>query len=145
MKFNAETERSVVVVPNQLFVSISTHISSSSRFGVAFAAAPLRPTQERSRAARYQVSPDLQHVLFAFEVKAVSSIDITPTPLSSVVPPPQNSDLFVSTDLPALLRGQVHYLQPRDAVRTTSVGVGVSFSDFVLSLDAFSCSLSELG
>ena len=29
------------------------------------------PIQDRSRAAKYQVSPDLQHVLFAFEVKLV--------------------------------------------------------------------------
>uniref|UniRef100_A0A671YZ24 Dipeptidyl-peptidase 6b n=1 Tax=Sparus aurata TaxID=8175 RepID=A0A671YZ24_SPAAU len=29
------------------------------------------PIQDRSRAAKYQVSPDLQHVLFAFEVKLI--------------------------------------------------------------------------
>uniref|UniRef100_A0A3Q4HNX0 Dipeptidyl-peptidase 6b n=1 Tax=Neolamprologus brichardi TaxID=32507 RepID=A0A3Q4HNX0_NEOBR len=31
----------------------------------------LYPIQDRSRAAKYQVSPDMQHVLFAFEVKPV--------------------------------------------------------------------------
>uniref|UniRef100_A0A672HID5 Dipeptidyl-peptidase 6b n=1 Tax=Salarias fasciatus TaxID=181472 RepID=A0A672HID5_SALFA len=33
-----------------------------------------RAVQDRSRAARYQVSPDLEHVLFAFEVKPVRKI-----------------------------------------------------------------------
>lgn len=31
------------------------------------------PIQKRCRATKYQVSPDLRHVLFAFEVKPVSS------------------------------------------------------------------------
>lgn len=31
--------------------------------------------------------------------------------------------LFVSADLPTLLRGQVHYIQPRDTVRTSLCGV----------------------
>lgn len=39
------------------------------------------PNQERSRAAKYQVSPDLQHVLFAFDVKAVSGGAARPPPL----------------------------------------------------------------
>lgn len=38
------------------------------------------PNQERSRAAKYQVSPDLQHVLFAFDVKAVSGGAARPPP-----------------------------------------------------------------
>uniref|UniRef100_A0A672HIU4 Dipeptidyl-peptidase 6b n=1 Tax=Salarias fasciatus TaxID=181472 RepID=A0A672HIU4_SALFA len=43
IRLNADTKEQRVIVPNQLF--------------------------DRSRAARYQVSPDLEHVLFAFEVK----------------------------------------------------------------------------
>lgn len=82
------------------------------------------PIQDRSRAAKYQVSPDMQHVLFAFEVKPVRN-------------PPSATQrtvsfclkvfffltvmLFVSADLPVLLCGQVHYLQPCDTVRPTSV------------------------
>uniref|UniRef100_A0A3B4TY43 Dipeptidyl-peptidase 6b n=1 Tax=Seriola dumerili TaxID=41447 RepID=A0A3B4TY43_SERDU len=45
VKLNADTKNSVVIVPNQLF--------------------------DRSRAAMYQVSPDMEHVLFAFEVKPI--------------------------------------------------------------------------
>ncbi|XP_056247928.1 dipeptidyl aminopeptidase-like protein 6 isoform X3 [Seriola aureovittata] len=45
VKLNADTKDSVVIVPNQLF--------------------------DRSRAAMYQVSPDMEHVLFAFEVKPI--------------------------------------------------------------------------
>eukprot|EP00064_Thunnus_orientalis_P001733 superscaffoldBa00000120_g1736 len=44
-RLNVDTKESVVVVPNQLF--------------------------ERSRATKYQVSPDMQHVLLAFEVKPI--------------------------------------------------------------------------
>lgn len=35
------------------------------------------PIQDRSRAGRYQVSPDMQHVLFAFEVKLVRKLFIS--------------------------------------------------------------------
>uniref|UniRef100_H3DCP5 Dipeptidyl-peptidase 6b n=1 Tax=Tetraodon nigroviridis TaxID=99883 RepID=H3DCP5_TETNG len=45
VKFNVDTERRDVIVPNQWF--------------------------KRCRATKYQVSPDLQHVLFAFEVKPI--------------------------------------------------------------------------
>uniref|UniRef100_A0A7N8X0A4 Dipeptidyl-peptidase 6b n=1 Tax=Mastacembelus armatus TaxID=205130 RepID=A0A7N8X0A4_9TELE len=45
VKLNVDTTERTVIVPNQLF--------------------------DRSRAANYQVSPDMQHVLFAFEVKPV--------------------------------------------------------------------------
>ncbi|XP_060940676.1 dipeptidyl aminopeptidase-like protein 6 [Limanda limanda] len=45
MKLNADTNEEIVVVPNQLF--------------------------DRSKAAKYQVSPDMLHVLFAFDVKPI--------------------------------------------------------------------------
>ncbi|KAM9844637.1 A-type potassium channel modulatory protein DPP6-like [Aulostomus maculatus] len=45
VRLNVNTQEKAVIVPNQLF--------------------------ERSRATRYQVSPDMQHVLFAFEVKLI--------------------------------------------------------------------------
>ncbi|KAM8726933.1 A-type potassium channel modulatory protein DPP6-like isoform 2-T2 [Acanthopagrus schlegelii] len=45
VKLNVDTKETTVIVPSQLF--------------------------DRSRAAKYQVSPDLQHVLFAFEVKLI--------------------------------------------------------------------------
>nr|XP_061794901.1 dipeptidyl aminopeptidase-like protein 6 [Nerophis lumbriciformis] len=45
VKLNVDTEEKRVVVPNQMF--------------------------ERSKAARYQVSPDLQQVLFAFDLKLI--------------------------------------------------------------------------
>uniref|UniRef100_UPI0037E9B1F4 dipeptidyl-peptidase 6 n=1 Tax=Semicossyphus pulcher TaxID=241346 RepID=UPI0037E9B1F4 len=45
VRFNADTKQGTVIVPHQLF--------------------------DRSRAAKYQVSPDMQHVLFAFEVKPI--------------------------------------------------------------------------
>ncbi|XP_058499708.1 dipeptidyl aminopeptidase-like protein 6 isoform X3 [Solea solea] len=45
VRFNVDMEERTVIVPNQLF--------------------------ERSRAAKYQVSPDMKHVLFAFDVKPI--------------------------------------------------------------------------
>uniref|UniRef100_A0A8D3BFP8 Dipeptidyl-peptidase 6b n=1 Tax=Scophthalmus maximus TaxID=52904 RepID=A0A8D3BFP8_SCOMX len=45
VKLNADTKETTVIVPYQLF--------------------------DRSRAAKYQVSPDMQHVLFAFDVKPI--------------------------------------------------------------------------
>ncbi|XP_019959382.2 A-type potassium channel modulatory protein DPP6-like isoform X2 [Paralichthys olivaceus] len=45
VKINVDTKERTVVVPNQLF--------------------------DRSKAAKYQVSPDMQHVLFAFDVKPI--------------------------------------------------------------------------
>uniref|UniRef100_A0A3Q1I5L8 Uncharacterized protein n=1 Tax=Anabas testudineus TaxID=64144 RepID=A0A3Q1I5L8_ANATE len=45
VKLNVDTTEKTIIVPNQLF--------------------------DRSRAAKYQVSPDMQHVLFAFEVKPI--------------------------------------------------------------------------
>ncbi|GAA6234448.1 dipeptidyl aminopeptidase-like protein 6 isoform X2 [Lates japonicus] len=45
VKLNADTKEKTVIVPKQLF--------------------------DRSRATKYQVSPDMQHVLFAFEVKPI--------------------------------------------------------------------------
>ncbi|XP_062284709.1 dipeptidyl aminopeptidase-like protein 6b [Scomber scombrus] len=45
VRLNVDTKEKIVVVPNQLL--------------------------ERSRAAKYQVSPDMQHVLLAFEVKPI--------------------------------------------------------------------------
>lgn len=35
---------------------------------------PVTPIQDRSKASKYQVSPDMQHVLFAFDVKPVRGI-----------------------------------------------------------------------
>lgn len=52
------------------------------------------PIQERSRATKYQVSPDLQHVLFAFEVKAVSS-----APSRPLTPPRAPTGLSSSSQL----------------------------------------------
>lgn len=90
------------------------------------------PIQDRSRASKYQVSPDLQHVLFAFEVKPVSdkkkkkknlkqrpSVAMCHT--SFVV-----TMRFVSADIPTFLFGQVHYLQPCDTVSSASSSVLVS-------------------
>ncbi|XP_054889302.1 dipeptidyl aminopeptidase-like protein 6 isoform X4 [Poeciliopsis prolifica] len=45
LRLNVETQKEDIVVPSQLF--------------------------ERSKAARYQLSPDLKHVLFAFDVKPI--------------------------------------------------------------------------
>ncbi|XP_017278013.1 dipeptidyl aminopeptidase-like protein 6 isoform X2 [Kryptolebias marmoratus] len=45
IKLNVDTKEQNIVVPNQLF--------------------------DRSRAAKYQVSPDMQHVLFAFDLKTI--------------------------------------------------------------------------
>lgn len=77
------------------------------------------PVQDRSRAAKYQVSPDMQHVLFAFEVKPVRNSLSADNYFSSCFS--LTVKHFVSADLSALLRGQVHYLQPCDTVRPTSV------------------------
>lgn len=45
VKLNVDTKQTTIVVPNQLF--------------------------DRSRAAKYQVSPDMRHVLFAFDIKPI--------------------------------------------------------------------------
>ncbi|XP_038159673.1 dipeptidyl aminopeptidase-like protein 6 isoform X2 [Cyprinodon tularosa] len=45
LRFNAETQKEEIIVSNQLF--------------------------DRSKAARYQFSPDLKHVMFAFDVKRI--------------------------------------------------------------------------
>lgn len=99
------------------------------------------PIQDRSRAGRYQVSPDMQHVLFAFEVKLVRNVlfrlnvsrrrpSLTPVPF-----------VFISADLPAFLRGQVHYLQPGDTVRPTSAAPPLYC---LLSFRLFRCSRRSL-
>ncbi|XP_015228068.1 PREDICTED: dipeptidyl aminopeptidase-like protein 6 isoform X2 [Cyprinodon variegatus] len=45
LRFNAETQKEEIIVSNQLF--------------------------DRSKAARYQLSPDMKHVMFAFDVKRI--------------------------------------------------------------------------
>ena len=82
VKLNADTKERTVIVPNQLFVSISLPaIFFNSRKYILYyfctgCVATLSVCffgliQDRSRAAKYQVSPDMQHVLFAFELKPV--------------------------------------------------------------------------
>lgn len=56
--------------------------------------------------------------------------------------------MFVSAGVPALVRGQVHHLQPRDAVRTSSsVGFGaqlVSVSDMWLLRETWALNPPEV-
>lgn len=80
------------------------------------------PIQDRSRAVKYQVSPDMQHVLFAFEVKPVRNESPPPLTCNYLTGCPSLTvKPFLSADLPTFLSGQVHYLQPCDTVRPTSV------------------------
>lgn len=76
VRYNVDTKVEKVVVPNQLFVSImSQHVlhelQSLPLLHWMHKLVFLHPIQDRSKAAKYQVSPDMQHVLFAFEVKPV--------------------------------------------------------------------------
>lgn len=81
LKLNVDSADRTVVVPNQLFVSMVASVSTcvGAQWWQLLVSDPI---QERSRAAKYQVSPDLQLVLFAFDVKAVSGAAGVAPPLS---------------------------------------------------------------
>lgn len=82
MKVTVDTEHRNIIVPNQWFVSTPTPPTPVAPPLMLCPDGPSEsdPIQKRCRATKYQVSPDLQHVLFAFEVKPVSSITHTPPP-----------------------------------------------------------------
>lgn len=126
VQLNIDTLEQRVVVPNQLFVSTFsprtvTLLSAAAAVLSVFLMWVclyfcLYPIQDRSRAAKYQVSPDMQHVLFAFEVKPVRNLAEIFCFLRLC--PFLTATLFSSTEIPTLLWGEVHHLQSRDTVST---------------------------